>query len=179
VNLLRFRAFSGQGTFSSRKVVGGSLVTMVVVVGALGYYTLRVAPTLQPRGVLVAEQSVGSNPALDSCQLKDISSTPNGDGLVAITREVNCPGDLAQGSGYFAVFVHKIGAASTKENLVFEYEPGFAGNIMSGPPIVSWKSHALLTIKETGIIAELDTMSHKVGSINISYFLGPIQADDR
>jgi hypothetical protein len=72
----------------------------------------------QHRGEVVQQQAVGAS-GVDRCILRDIRTIRNGRGYVAIIRDVNCPEPLAQGSGYFAVFVHRADAKNTTRNLYF------------------------------------------------------------
>lgn len=148
-----------------------------VLLAGLCLFALRVRPMLQHRGYLVAQQSVGSNPNLDPCQLKDLSKRSNAYGMVAVIRDVNCPGDFAQGSGYFAVFVHKNGESNAENNLAFEFEPGYRGANMTPAPTVRWNSPYSLKITVVGPIAELDDIRSEISGINIAYSLGDVQRE--
>lgn len=129
----------------------------------------------QNRGEIVQEQAVGGS-GVDRCILRDILTARNEHGYVAIIRDVNCPEPLAQGTGYFAVFVHRAGADNTKRNLAFQYEPGFLGQAMSGPPRVAWLPDGSLQISESGPIEELDKQLNSVNGIRISYMLTQAQS---
>jgi hypothetical protein len=128
------------------------------------------------RAELVQEQAVASG-AADRCILHDLRTFHNGAVYVAVLRDVNCPEPLAQGSGYFVIFVHKITERNTIENLVFQYEPGFNGRAMSGPPFVRWLKPNVLEVAERGTIEELDKEVLRIDGIRILYSLGNVESD--
>ena len=97
----------------------------------LGVVFYELATTKPPNwDVVVAEGS--------DCQLKDHPPLSNRQGLVAVLREANCPGDLAQGTAYNVVFVHRADESNTRDNIAFQYTPGFEGNIPSPLPTIVW-----------------------------------------
>jgi hypothetical protein len=151
------------------------IVTVATAFTAVYLCALRLETRRQDRAELVQDQAVGGTDA-DACQLKDLRAVPNHKGYVAILRDVNCPGPLAQGSGYFVVFVHKAGEPNTKQNLVLQYEPGFQGRVMSGPPRIMWTGDMSLKIGETGVIEELDKKERQFDGVGIAYSLGPVES---
>ncbi|MGA7093567.1 MAG: hypothetical protein WCB01_15220 [Candidatus Cybelea sp.] len=105
------------------------------------------------------------------CQLRDHPAFNNNHGMVAV-REANCPGYFAQGTAYNVVFVHSTGEANDRDNLAFQYTPGFEGNTPSPLPTVIWKSATLLEITAPGVIEDIKVQKTDVSGIRLSYSLG-------
>ena len=122
---------------------------------------------------------VGSSQGISStCQLRDIGATTGGKGDVAILRDANCPGALAQGSAYYVVFVHRIGEANASKNMAFQYEPGFIGDRESPAPTIVWKTDSSLHIVAPGLLERVVKMRRNVEGITLDYNVGTILSQD-
>jgi hypothetical protein len=119
-----------------------------------------------------------ANGASQTCQLKDLRAFPNHQGDVAVLREANCPGALAQGSAYFVVFVHKGHEPNARQNIAFQFEPGFQGQLMSPAPTVVWTGDSSLEITELGVIEEVVIQRECVEGTRVKYLVGRVQARD-
>lgn len=110
------------------------------------------------------------------CQLSDRRWVKNA-GLVAVLRDANCPGYFAQGTAYYVVFVHRIGEANTKENLVFQYTPGFDGDTLSAYPKIVWTGPNELKIDAPGVIEGIWCQRDIGAGVGITYKLGKVWPD--
>ncbi len=106
------------------------------------------------------------------CQLRDHPAINNNHGMVAVLREANCPGYLAQGTAYNVVFVHATGEANDRDNLAFQYTPGFEGNTPSPLPEVIWKSATLLEVTAPGVVEDVKVQKTDISGIRLSYTIG-------
>ncbi len=70
------------------------------------------------------------------------------------------------------VFVHSTGEANDRDDLAFQYTPGFEGNTPSPLPTVIWKSATLLEITAPGVIEDIKVQKTDVSGIRLSYSLG-------
>lgn len=103
------------------------------------------------------------------CQLKDHPPLDNHRGVVAVLREANCPGDFATGTVYNVVFVHTLGEPNTRENLAFQYAPGFEGTVESSLPKLVWKNASSLGITAPGVIDDIKVQKNEVGGVSLTY----------
>lgn len=150
--------------FMALAVIGGFVVAWPAIyfLGGLSYY---LATTKPPNWDVV--QAKGSD-----CQLSDHKPLPNGRGMVAVVREANCASDFAQGTSYNVVFVHRADEANTKANLVFQYTPGFQGDVYSPVTKLLWQSSTSLHITAPGVIEEIQTQKPEFNGVSLSYTLG-------
>ena len=161
--------------FLLKQAVPIFFLVALILVGVFAS-AFRMLPPLQHREDLIQDQAIGSKDA-DPCILKDLRSVPSHKGYVAILRDVNCPGILAQGSGYLAIFVHKAGEANTKSNLAFQYAPDDEDR-PEQLPTIRWVGETLLKITQSGRIDELVKQRNRIGAIDIEYSLRRVLWND-
>lgn len=108
------------------------------------------------------------------CQLVDRRWVKNGNGLVAVLRDANCPGPLAQGTGYNVIFLHKAGEPNTKENIVFQYTPGFERNELAPYPTIAWNGTSRLEIHAPGVIERIVVQRDSLAGVHVQYKLDEV-----
>lgn len=113
-----------------------------------------------------------------TCQLRDIHVVSNSSNYEAAVRDANCPGAFAQGQGFFVVFVHRKNERNDQENLVFQYEPGFNGRVMTPPPTLKWLAPQSLKVTVNGLIERLVVKRDSYDGITITYSLGQVESRD-
>lgn len=111
--------------------------------------------------------------------LKDIASIKSGTNNVAILREVDCPGDFAQGESYFAVFVHRIGEPNSSKNLVFQYMPDDLSSDPALTPRLRWIDGSQLRITAKGSIEKVVRQLDRLGGVRFSYYLSLVESRDQ
>jgi hypothetical protein len=112
-----------------------------------------------------------------TCQLDDLAPIRNRRGDVAVLRSAGCPGIFEQGIGFYMVFVHRVGEANNRQNLVFQYTPGslsgLSGDFTSAPlPSVKWMSDSSLKIATKGQLLEIVKQRNHIDGIEIRYAFG-------
>jgi hypothetical protein len=144
----------------------------------LAAVALAAALVFFPALIIIANGLIGPPPNWDvvvakgsDCQLSDHPPTRNHNGIVAILRDANCPGEFAQGTSYEVIFVHRADEANTSDNLAFQYTPGFEGNTLSPLPALVWKSSTLLEVTAPGVIEDIKVQKTDVSGIRLSYRL--------
>jgi hypothetical protein len=101
------------------------------------------------------------------CIKGDLSSVPNGSGLVATAHVTSCSFGLAHGAETTYAYVHKAGEIDSKESLVFRFAN--AGNLYR--PQMVWNDDSSLHIS----VSEVGEVTEKVTSkegVKISYSIG-------
>lgn len=146
-------------------VTGGILATVGRYVYFFGYFVFMLTTTRPPNWDVIHAR--GSD-----CQFKDHQALSNHHDTVAILREANCPGLLAQGTIYNVIFVHSARQANDRNNLAFQYTPGFVGYKLSPLPKIAWTSPTLLAVSVSGVIEVIQVQRMEVGRTKLSYKLG-------
>ena len=111
-------------------------------------------------------------PKGSDCQLTDAPAIRNKQGVEAVLRFANCPGDFAQGTAYNVVFVHAFGQPNARSNLVFQYTPGFEGDNESPPSKLAWKGRRSLEITAPGVIDSIEVQKDEIFQVRLTYKLG-------
>lgn len=111
------------------------------------------------------------------CQLFDHRPLSNGRGIVAVLREANCPGYMSQGTEYYVIFIHGVGKANTKDNLVFQYTPGFKGYTILPPPKLVWRNQDRLEVTSPGVIERIVVQRPRESDVSVRYSLGEVRPD--
>jgi hypothetical protein len=145
----------------------GIAVVIIIIAALIGERLCALSHATKPFIVDAIGDKSGS-----SCQLRNLATVANHVGNVAVIRDVNCPGLLAQGEYYYAVFVHKNGAANSAANLVFQYAPGFTHYRVSPPPAIVWQGPFALRIIASGILENILIQKYRIGDVKVSYHLG-------
>ena len=106
-----------------------------------------------------------------TCQLSRLYSATSSAGTEAIVRDANCPGKLAQGTSYYLVVIHARAIANSKDNLAFQYTPGFIENVEAPPPRIAWNGASRLTITATGPFERITVLRTKISGVRVDYTL--------
>lgn len=109
-----------------------------------------------------------------TCQLSELSKQFNTNDDVAVVRAANCPGPFSQGLSFYLVFVHKRSEISAQGNLVFEYVPGYAGNVFSPPPSVRWTDDNTVYINAPGVLERIITRKDAINGFKVTYAPGKL-----
>jgi hypothetical protein len=158
-------------TFGERaiRVILGLLIAFVIFAIPVALASWLESP---PSPDVVGNEAGGS----PDCQLKDMRTVPNHRGEESTLRYANCPGALAQGSGYYVVFVHRVGEPNTASNLVFQYEPGFWGKTLSPAPAIVWTDEASLRVSASGVLDRVVRQRPHIGRVDIDYYLEDVRS---
>jgi hypothetical protein len=158
----------------------GILAWLGVFSAVAGYFVLFVGPRLGLPlviGFLALTHPVNWDVIQaegSDCQLSDRRPLSNNHGVVAVLREANCPGDFAQGTAFNVIFVHRPGEPNTRDNLVFQYTPGFIGDTPSPLPTLTWTSASKLEIAAPGVIETIVVQKREADGITLTYRLGRV-----
>ena len=106
------------------------------------------------------------------CKPTDAARLADDGEHVATIREVHCEGEWDEPSTYF-VFVHRIGNAPMRQDLVLRYSGGWEGTQWGEAPHVVWISNASLSIKGGGEIEQITERQSRVHGVDVEYALKP------
>lgn len=149
------RIFWGFGILAAAGLLGAVIVPLVPLIVFLNSIPPTNWDVVQWKG--------------SDCQLTDHRPRWNHNGFVAVFREANCPGPLAQGTYYHVIFVHSSSKPNTRDNMAFQYTPSFS---MNPPfPMLTWTGPSELTIRVRSDIDGIEIKKNEVDGIAVTYKL--------
>jgi hypothetical protein len=95
-----------------------------------------------------------------ACTTTNLPAVRHANGLEVTAREVDCDPGFGAGSAETYVYLHRVGEADRKDNLILSYE-------QDATPEISWISPTRLNVRVRGDASGIDTRKAHLGGVEI------------